>query len=65
VLRFTPVAAAASLQSQRASPETEKTVRELTRRIRSDVAVRQRRAGVRRVLSTTVFEALGRKSEAA
>ena len=42
------------------SPDAERIVRQLTRRIRSDVAVRQRRAGMRRALSTTVFEALGR-----
>ena len=42
------------------SPDAEKIVRELTHRLRSDVAVRQRRAGMQRVLSTTVFEALGR-----
>jgi hypothetical protein len=42
------------------SPDAETIVRGLTRRLRSDVAVRQRRAGMRRVLSTTVFEALGR-----
>ena len=42
------------------SPDAEKIVRGLTRRIRSDIAVRQRRDGMQRVLSTTVFEALGR-----
>jgi len=45
------------------SPEAEKIVRTLARRIRSDVAQRQRRAGMRRVLMTTIFEALDRKRQ--
>jgi hypothetical protein len=43
------------------SPDAEKIVRALTRRVRSDLAQRQRRAGVLRVRMTTVFEALDRK----
>ena len=42
------------------SLEAEGAVRGLTRRIRSVIAQCQRRAGMRRVLMTTVFEALGR-----
>ena len=41
-------------------PDAENIVRRLTRRVRSDIAQLQRRAGMRRVLTTTVFEALGR-----
>ena len=43
------------------SPAAENIVRAMTRRVRSDVALRQRRAGMRRVLMTTVFEARDRK----
>jgi hypothetical protein len=43
------------------SPDAEKIVRALTRRVRSDMAQRQRRARMRRVLMTTVFEARDRK----
>jgi hypothetical protein len=42
------------------SPDAEKMVRSLARRIKSDIALRQRRAGMRRVNSISVFEALGR-----
>jgi hypothetical protein len=42
------------------SPDAERIVRQLTRRVRSNIAQWQRRAGMQRVLSTTVFEALGR-----
>jgi hypothetical protein len=42
------------------SPDAEKIVRDLTRKLKSVVAQRQRRAGMRRVNSITVFEALGR-----
>lgn len=41
-------------------PDAENIVRRLTRKVRSDLAQLQRRAGMRRVLTTTVFEALGR-----
>ena len=43
------------------SPDAENIVRALTRRVRSDMAQRQRRARMRRVLMTTVFEARDRK----
>ena len=43
------------------SPDAENIVRVLTRRVRSDLAQRQRRAGMRRVSMTTVFEARDRK----
>jgi hypothetical protein len=42
------------------SPEAEKMVRTLARRVKSDIALRQRRSGMRRVYSVSVFEALGR-----
>lgn len=42
------------------SAEAEREVRRLTRRIKSDIAQRQRRAGMRKVVMVTVFEALGR-----
>jgi hypothetical protein len=42
------------------SPEAEKIVRALTRRAKSDIALRQRRSGMRRTHSVSVFEALGR-----
>ena len=48
-----------SIEAGRA-PCAEREVRGLARRVRSDIALRQRRAGRRRVLSATVFEALGR-----
>jgi hypothetical protein len=35
----------------------------MARRVRSDLALRQRRAGMRRVRMTTVFEALGRDKQ--
>jgi hypothetical protein len=41
------------------SPDAERTVRALTRRLKSDLVQRQRRAGMRGLL-VTVFEALGR-----
>jgi hypothetical protein len=43
------------------SPDAENIVRALTRRVRSDMAQRQRRARMRRVRMTTVFEARDRK----
>ena len=43
------------------SPDAERVVRAMTRRVRSDLAQRQRRAGMRRVRMTTVFEARDRK----
>jgi hypothetical protein len=43
------------------SPDAERIVRAMTRRVRSDLAQRQRRAGMRRVRMTTVFEARDRK----
>jgi hypothetical protein len=45
------------------SRDAERIVRGLTRRIRSDIAQCQRRAGMQRVLSITVFEALGRDKQ--
>jgi hypothetical protein len=42
------------------SPDAERTVRALTRRLKSDLVQRQRRAGMRCGLLATVFEALGR-----
>ncbi len=45
------------------SPDAESIVRALTRRVRSDMAQRQRRARMRRVLMTTVFEARDRKRQ--
>ena len=42
------------------SLDAEGAVRDLTRRMRSDLVQRQRRAGMRRGLLATVFEALGR-----
>jgi hypothetical protein len=45
------------------SPEAEKMVRALARRVKSDIALRQRRAGMRRVHSVSVFEALGRDKQ--
>jgi hypothetical protein len=42
------------------SPDAERTVRALARRLKSDLVQRQRRAGMRRGLLATVFEALGR-----
>jgi hypothetical protein len=45
------------------SPDAERVVRAMTRRVRSDLAQRQRRAGMRRVRMTTVFEALGRDKQ--
>jgi hypothetical protein len=42
------------------SPDAERTVRFLVRRLRSDLIQRQRRAGMRWGLLATVFEALGR-----
>ena len=50
----------ASIEAGR-SPDAENIVRALTRRVKSDMAQRQRRAGIRRVLLTTVFEARDRK----
>ena len=44
-------------------PGSEKVVRSLVRRLRSDIALRQRRARMRRVISVTVFEALGRDKQ--
>jgi hypothetical protein len=44
-------------------PDAENVVRALTRRVRSDIAQRQRRAGMQRVRMTTVFEALGRDKQ--
>jgi hypothetical protein len=41
------------------SPDAERTVRALTRRLKSDLVQRQRRARMRGLL-VTVFEALGR-----
>jgi hypothetical protein len=41
-------------------PEPERKVRELMRRVNSDLAVHRRRAGMRRILTVRVFEALGR-----
>jgi hypothetical protein len=43
--------------------DAERTVRGLTNRIRSDIATRQKRAGMRRHLATTVFEARDRNKE--
>jgi hypothetical protein len=43
------------------SPDAENIVRTLTRRVGSDIAQRQHRAKMRRVLMTTVFEARDRK----
>ena len=45
------------------SPDAEKIVRSLARRVKSDIALRQRRARMRRVNSITVFEALGRDKQ--
>ncbi len=45
------------------SLDAERVVRAMTRRVRSDLAQRQRRAGMRRVRMTTVFEALGRDKQ--
>jgi hypothetical protein len=45
------------------SPDAENIVRGLTRRVRSDLAQRQRRAGMRLVRITTIFEALGRDKQ--
>ncbi|HKN26966.1 MAG TPA: hypothetical protein VJY34_03430 [Roseiarcus sp.] len=42
------------------SPDAEKKVRALARRVKSDIALRQRRSGMRRTNSVSVFEALGR-----
>jgi hypothetical protein len=42
------------------SPDAERTVRALTRRLKSDLLQRQRRAGMRCGLLVTVFEAQGR-----
>jgi hypothetical protein len=42
------------------SPEAERTVRALVRRLKGDLVQRQRRAGMRYGLLATVFEALGR-----
>jgi hypothetical protein len=42
------------------SPDAERMVRGLVRRLRSDLVQRQRRAGMRSGLLVTVFEALGR-----
>ena len=42
------------------SPDAERTVRALTRRLKSNLVQRQRRAGMRWGLLATVFEALGR-----
>jgi hypothetical protein len=42
------------------SPDAEKIVRSLARRVKSGIALRQRRAGMRRIHSVSVFEALGR-----
>jgi hypothetical protein len=42
------------------SPDAEKVVRGLTRRLRSDISLRQRRAGMRWSLVVAVLEALGR-----
>jgi hypothetical protein len=39
------------------SPDAERKVRALARRVKSDIALRQRRAGMRRVYSVSVFEA--------
>jgi hypothetical protein len=44
-------------------PGSERIVRDLTRRIRSDVAQRQRRSRMRRVISIAVFESLGRDEQ--
>ena len=41
------------------SPEAEKIVRSLARQAKSHIALRQRRSGMRRVHSVSVFEALG------
>ena len=51
-----------SIEAGRSS-DAEKTVRTVTRRVKSDMAQRQRRAGMRRVLMTTVFEARDRKRQ--
>ena len=48
-----------SIEAGRSST-SEMTVRKLTRRVRSDIAKLQRRAGMRHRLAVTVFEALGR-----
>ena len=45
------------------SPDAEKIVRSLARRVKSDIALRQRRARMRRSNSITVFEALGRDKQ--
>jgi hypothetical protein len=42
------------------SPDAEKKVRGLARRVKSDIALRQRRAGMRRIHSVSVFEARAR-----
>jgi len=42
------------------SPDAERQVRSLARRVKSDIALRQGRARMRRVYSVSVFEALGR-----
>ena len=42
------------------SANAEHEVRDLARRIKSDIAQRQRRPGMRKVVIVTVFEALGR-----
>jgi hypothetical protein len=43
--------------------DAEQTVRRLTNKVRSDIAIRQRRAGMRRHLAATAFEARNRKKE--
>jgi hypothetical protein len=43
--------------------DAERTVRRLTNKVRSDIAIRQRRAGMRRHLAATAFEARNRKKE--
>lgn len=45
------------------SPDAEKIVRSLARRVRSDITLRQCRARMRRSNSITVFEALGRDKQ--
>ncbi len=42
------------------SPDAEKKVRGLARRVKSDIALRQRRAGMRRIQSVSVFEVRAR-----
>ena len=48
-----------SIEAGRSS-KAERAVRRVTRKVRSDIALRQRRARMRRLIATTVLEALGR-----